>query len=479
MRLRPVKASDWVTFTEANRQLLKQVGAVPINDVFYDLWGNTNPINLLRGGYGSGKSVGIAQELIRCCLESKYFKCYFGRKVYEDIRESVFATIVETIEDMGLQRFFHYSTSQTSSMVITCVNGNKFIPFGAKDPNQLKSIKDPTHFWCEEFDQFFGGDEERQSDFALIYPRLRTTKAICQFYGSFNTAAVFPNHWILKYFFPELYTGNDPAQFDILEGISINHVFANYTDNYFIDQDDYYMKLRLASGGNSLILEAIAKGEWGAEDNKNPWLYGFNPQGHVKDSLPFLPSFPVYISFDFNNDPFACTAWQFSPLKGTRDSFIHCLKEFSGSLKIEEMCHRIRTTYPNSIMYVTGDRSGQNEDVGRNQTLYQMIGAHLGVSDKLLNLNTVNLEHADSRFFLNAMYANYPNIYISRDGCPNLIRQCQMSKVDIDNKKPSQLLKDRENHKNDEFDSMRYFFQTYFHQFAKDAYFKVMKKRVV
>lgn len=304
MRLHPVKASEWVTFTEANKAILKTVGAVPVNDCFFDLWGNQNPINLLYGGYGSGKSVFIAEELIRCCIESKYFKCYFGRKVYDDIRESVFATIVETIEDMGLKKRFHYSTAQTSSMVITCANGNKFIPFGAKDPNQLKSIKDPTHFWCEEFDQFFWGDEENQSDFALIYPRLRTTRALTQFYGSFNTAPVFPNHGILKYFFPDLYTGNDKAQFDILDGIGIERRFANYTDNHFIDQPDYYNKLKLASGGNSLILDAIAKGEWGAEDNKNPWLYAFDVSKHIREDVPFLPSFPVYISFDFNNDPF-------------------------------------------------------------------------------------------------------------------------------------------------------------------------------
>jgi phage terminase large subunit len=474
--LRPIKASEWFTFTDKDREILKSLGAVPVNDVFYPFWNNHNAINLYFGGYGSGKSVGIAQELIEKCLTTSYFKCYFGRKVYDDIRESVFATIHETIEDMGVQHKFHYSTAQTSSMVITCSNGNKFIPFGSKDPNQLKSIKDPTHFWCEEFDQYFWGDEERQADFALIYPRLRTQKAVTQFYGSFNTASVFPNHGMLKYFFPELYTGDDKAQFDILEGIDIHKLFANYTDNHFIDREKYYQQLRLASGGNSLILDAIAKGEWGAEDNKNPWLYGFDVNKHVAQTIPFLSSFPVYVSFDFNNDPFACTCWQMSPHKGMNDSFIHCIREFSGTMKVEEMCQRIRSTFPASVLYITGDRSGQNEDVGRNQTLYQMIAAYLGVSQKLLNLNTTNLEHADSRFFLNAMYANYPHLIISREGCPNLVRQCQMAKVDTDNKKPSQLLKDRENHKNDEFDSMRYFFQTYFHQFAKDKYFKAIKK---
>lgn len=439
------------------------------------LWNNQNAINLLYGGYGSGKSVFVAQELIRNCRSSSYFKCYFGRKVYDDVRESCFETIVETIEDMGLANEFHYSKAQTSSMVIVHKNGNKFVPFGAKDPSQLKSIKDPTHFWCEEFDQFEDADGEKLGDFQLIYPRLRTSKAVTQFYGTFNTASVYETHWLLKYFFPELYKGEDQPEFDILKDMQIERTFANYVDNYFIDREAYFLKLKMASGGNQLVLDAIAKGDWGAVDNKNPWLYAFQ-QHHVRDRIPFMPSFPVYISFDFNNDPFACTAWQFSPHKGTQDSFIHCIKEFTGKLKIEEMCQQIRTTYPSSILYVTGDRSGQNEDVGRNQTLYQLIAAHLGVNKKLLDLNNTNLEHADSRIFMNAMFANYPNIRISREGCPNLVRQSQQAKVDIECKKPSQLLKDRGQYKNDEFDSMRYFFQTYFHQFAKERYFKVIKR---
>lgn len=475
MQLHPVRASEWVTFTPQNQQILKSIGAIPINDCFFHLWGNSNPINLFFGGYGSGKSVFIVQELIRNCRDSDYFKCYFGRKVYDDVRESCFETLVETIEDMGLQNEFHYSKAQTSSMVIVHRNGNKFVPFGAKDPAQLKSIKDPTHFWCEELDQFDDGDEERQGDFQLIYPRLRTKKANTQFYGSFNTASVYETHWILKYFFPELYKGDDKPEFDILEGMTIERTFANYDQNYFIDQEDYYRKLKMSSGGNQLIFDAICKGEWGAVDNKNPWLYGFEHK-HIKDEIAFLPSFPVYISFDFNNDPFACTAWQFSPHKGFKDSFIHCIKEFSGKFKIEEMCQQIRATFPSSILYVTGDRSGQNEDIGRNQTLYQLIAANLGINKRLLNLNNTNLEHADSRIFMNAMFANYPNISISRTGCPNLIRQCHQAKVDEDSKKPSQLLKDRANHKNDEFDSMRYFFQTYFHSFAKEKYFTAIKR---
>lgn len=478
----PVKASGWLSTSLSvdERGALIASGIVPVNDVFFPRWLERSKIRLFYGGYGSGKSVFIAQDLITKCLHDPYFKCYYGRKVFDTVRGSCFETIVETIEDLGLQRYFRYSKADNSSMIIHClINGNKFIPFGSDKPDKLKSIKDPTHIWCEEFDQFEDGVDEKQGDFQLLFPRLRTIKADCEFIASFNTAPVYENHWILKYFFPHLYRGEDKPQdwfHDLLSGLDISYCFANYTDNYFIDQAAYYQQLQLASGGNQNILEAIARGAWGLMDNKNPWLYAFDILKHVAPRLPLMPSYEIYLSFDFNNEPFACTAYQMSPNKGEAGSFIHILKEFSGDIKIEEMCDRIKAAFPNSLIHITGDRSGQNEDLGRNHTLYEMIAGQLGVSKKLMNLNTVNLEHSDSRIFMNVMMANYPNLKISQEGCPTLIRQCQNAKRDTESKKPGQLLKDRGLHKNDEFDSMRYFFQTYFHEWAKKVYMKVLKR---
>lgn len=483
MRLQPVKASGWITIplSDEQRKALTSSGAVPVNDVFFEKFGKRNKIRLFYGGYGSGKSVFIAQDLLNKCLNDTYFKCYYGRKVFDTIRGSCFETIIETIEDLSLDDYFKYSKADNSSMIIHCVkNGNKFVPFGADDPDKMKSVKDPSHIWMEEFDQYADTSQngEREGDFQILFPRLRTIKAQTELIASFNTEAVYETHWILKYFFPDQYEGVDsPGKWfkDIMESMDIDKCFANYTDNYFIDQDGYFKQLQMASGGNELVLRSIANGAWGVTDNKNPWLYNFDQSRHIKD-IPFLPTYDVFLSFDFNNDPFACTAWQMSPQKGMKNSFIHCIKEFSGMMKIEEMCHRIKSTFPSSIMHVTGDRSGSNDDIGRNHTLYDMISKQLGINKKYMDLNTHNLEHADSRLLCNALLYNYPNVYIDRKGCPELIRQCQRAKVDVDKNKPSHLLKNRENHKNDEFDSMRYFFQTYFNDYVKKTY--LLKKRI-
>jgi hypothetical protein len=205
-------------------------------------------------------------------------------------------------------------------------------------------------------------------------------------------------------------------------------------------------------------------------------MYAFDVNKHIRN-VQFMPQFPVYVFIDVNNDPLECTLWQMSPNKGTKNSFIHCIDEFSGKYKVTELGQQIKAKYPSSILFLGGDRSGQNEDVGRNQTIYQILGGAMGLSDKQLLLNSHNLEHADSRMLCNSMFHNYPNLYINAEKCPNLVRQIQMAKVDVKSVTPSKLLKDRGMYKNDALDSMRYFFQTLFNDFAKNTYFKVLNKR--
>lgn len=472
----PVKASGWfnTAMSAIERAALIQEGLVPVNDIFYDLWDNKSKIKALRGSFGSGKSDFIATWFIKECRKPGYFRGCFGRKVLDKVRKSCHSKIISIIERHGYQNEFKYSKEPKGSMdIIHIATGNTMFAFGAKDADDMKSVDDATAIWMEEADAF------TDEDFRVLFTRLRTPRADHHLWMSFNTAAVFPGHWILRYFYPEVAISDDtPANEALAEALKdaqFQDVFCNYDDNYFIDQKAYYNNLIIAAAGNKMILDAIAHGAWGAMPNENPWLYSMEYEKHCKP-LQFIPSFPVYLSFDFNNDPFVCVAFQFTEAKGTRNSFLHFIKEFSGIMKIEDMCQRIKATFPQSIFFVTGDRSGQNEDIGRHQTLYQMIAAMLGISDRQLNLNTKNLEHADSRLLCNTMLYHYPHFYIDPKGCPLLIADMQKATIDKEKAQASVLLKDRANFKMDLFDAWRYALQTYFHTFAKHAYFAVLKK---
>ena len=189
------------------------------------------------------------------------------------------------------------------------------------------------------------------------------------------------------------------------------------------------------------------------------WLYTFNESVHVVDELPYLRSFPVYLSFDFNANPVSCVAIQ----RGT-NKFLHIFKEFSGDMQLDELCKLVRGYFKGSILFVTGDASGNRHDVGfsgRNQTYYTIIKEYLGISERQLHLNKKNLLHNDSRMLCNTMFNSYPGLRISATGCPKLLEDCRIAQLDESSGVAGRLKKDRGRYKMDLFDAMRYHFQTY------------------
>lgn len=210
-------------------------------------------------------------------------------------------------------------------------------------------------------------------------------------------------------------------------------------------------------------------------DNITQWLYAFDEAKHVKKSLPFMPSYPIHLAWDFNREPLTCSAWQFSTEMGLPSSFIHGIREFGGDMQLKELCMHIKTTYPSSIMFATGDSSGNKGDVGyesRHDSAYSLIAAYLGLGRKQMHPNTSNLTHENSRLLMNTMFQNYPNLYIDGTMCPGLVNDCVIATTDPN--KPHGLLKDRDLYKMDYFDGGRYFFQRYFQKFAHKQYFRVV-----
>lgn len=211
-------------------------------------------------------------------------------------------------------------------------------------------------------------------------------------------------------------------------------------------------------------------------DNITQWLYAFDEAKHVKKHLPFIASLPIYLAWDFNREPLTCSAWQFSQTMGLPSSFIHCLQEFGGNMQLRELCMHIKSTYPSSILFVTGDSSDNKGDVtfeSRHDTAYSLIATYLRIGRSQMQPNTSNLTHENSRLLMNIMFQNYPNLYISGTNCPNFINDCNIATVDP--KKPHHLLKDRSLYKMDYFDGGRYFFQRYFQKFAHKRYFKIVQ----
>lgn len=212
-------------------------------------------------------------------------------------------------------------------------------------------------------------------------------------------------------------------------------------------------------------------------DSQDMWLYSFDIGRHSlhggRSRVGYLPGFPVYVSVDFNNNPLECTIWQHGGIEGRAGSFIHCIDSMSmEGGKVQELGNRLRVKYSGVNMYLCGDASGKNEEVGRYQTLYQIMASAMGIPMRNVKLNTKNLSYSDSRLLCNVLFQNYPRIVIEVE---ELVRQIGVAMVDVDMRIPDILKKDRKRYKLDMFDSMRYYFQTFFLSYTKERYFSGIK----
>lgn len=439
MKINPLEASLYKPLPDELKKNLLLSGVVPVNDTFLPLWNNKNKINLFYGSYGSGKSVYIVDILLNHAINDKYFRCYYGRKILDKVRGSVFKTMTDRIKELNLKKLFSFSDFSNGSMIITCKkNGNEFIPFGSERPEDLKSIKDPTHFFCEELDQF------TFTDFGLIYSRLRTEKAITQFYGAFNTERIYETHWIRKVFWDGEYSTQ-----------SVKHK-STYQDNYFINQQDYYEKLKLIANGDPVILSAIANAEWGVLRAGHPFIYNWNRK-LITPGLQAIPHLPIILSFDWNVEPITCLVGQVDGLEKVR-----ILDEYRlMNSDVYELCARILSDYPDKMLLVTGDASGQNRTaLKRDLDYYKIVKQELKLSMGQFKLPAANPPIKNTRILCNSLLGRHPDYKFS-DRVPYTVLDLEEVEVNAD----GDIDKSKDKHKSHLLDCFRYFNYTFLHRF--------------
>ena len=457
MKLEPLEASIFKTLPKDLQEQLQMSGTVPVNDIFLPWWHNANEINMFYGSYGSGKSVFIVDNFINHALEDDYFRLYYGRKVLEDVRGSVHQTITDQLEERRVQNLFDFSIKPNGSMDVVCKdNKNKLVPYGANNPTSLKSIKDPTHVFMEEMDQF------TFTDFGVLYSRLRTEKARTQLYGAFNTERVFQSHWIRT----KLFDGEFSSQ--------ISKLLCNYNDNFFINQANYYSKLQLMAGGNQAFLNSISKGAWGMVRTGSEFWKQFDESKHVRD-ITLDKETTIHVSLDENVNPYVTqTLWQIFPENKTIRQVDELLCESpknNAPKSAKAFIEWMRDKGYKSVVFVYGDPSAnkrstidENSASFYDKYLSELRSAGYTVVNRVKRSAP---EVASSAAFINAVYEmEYGgwSIEIGSD-CLKSIEDYILVKEDADGKMLKPKVKDPESGVTYEpqghiSDSKRYFLTT-------------------
>ena len=445
----PVKATGFIRLSQKLQDIAIQNGIYPVNDIFLPIINDDSKILLIYGGYGSGKSVFEIDKLIDECLSGNYFRCFYGRKVLDTVRISVFLTLTDRIEERKLTNRFTYSRAENSSMVIKCDNGGSFNPFGADNSDKLKSVKDPSHIICEELDQF------TLKDFGVLISRLRTPKIKSKFIGLFNTTTVKKDHWIKIVFFSD----KTPAEFS---DYSVTKLFCNYTDNHFLNKPEYEQTLWIAAGFNKQKFEEISKGLWGVEENEQPFVYTYDEKKHVSPTQ-ITPSKEVKLSFDFNCDPITCLVAQDNGV-----SQIRCIEMIKlPNSNIYNLCDVIKAKYGNHLLLVTGDATGRARSalVKDNLNYFKIIKSQLGLGDRQMRQPVSNPPLDENRVLVNAAF-HHLDIQIDPVNCEGLIFDIEHIMVNADGSIEKQDRTDPKKQQ-DAMACFRYYLNTFFKHILK------------
>lgn len=407
------------------------------------------------GGIRGGKTFASLWALVLLARIYPYSRWVVVRKTLTILRD----TTIKSYHGMGIGAFQENYNQQTQT--ITFTNGSEIVFFGEnfeddKELNRWKGLE-CNGFLLEE------GNELQEASFYKAVERAGSHipkhkgKALKKPPPLIMVTCNPSQGWVKKLLY-------NPWRDNTLHEDWL-FIPALVTDNPAMANDEKYMQALKRMP--KMYYDVYVLGDWDMVANERPWLHAFIEAEHVRP-VPFMKKQPVYLAFDFNADPVTCTAWQMSPIMGGTGAFLHGIREFGGKMKIDELCVQIRAAFPYSVLYVCGDRSGQSQDVGRHQTLYQMIQGFLKLSDKQMVLNTHNLEHADSRMLCNSIFEYYP---ILIDPCmKNLIADCRKAETDPNSKHGNVLRKDRGEFKMDYFDSMRYLFQTFYLNYMKEEH---------
>ena len=255
---------------------------------------------VLFGGRSSAKSHTACQMIVIKMISEKYFKGVVLRKVFADIKDSVFETVWSIICHYNLEKEFNYTKGPLQMVHVP--TGNVLLARGLDKPAKLKSISNPNFVFIEEADEIQFEDFIK-SDTSIRHPdeTVPLQMVIC-----FNPEK--EESWINSYFFPHksTYQENDGS-----------HTFIKSIKKDTLILHTTYKHNDFTTPSNRIVIENL-KESLGADSNYYQvyglGLWGNALKGLVFENINFADKFPERenckeygfgLDFGFTNDPTA------------------------------------------------------------------------------------------------------------------------------------------------------------------------------
>jgi hypothetical protein len=146
--------------------------------------------------------------------------------------------------------------------------------------------------------------------------------------------------------------------------------------------------------------QRFVEGDWDiADDVANPFLYEWNDDRHIDDSIQLNPNLPVFVSVDFNINPLCALVIQ---QVGRGAIVVDEIKIDKGS--VDAFCDAVEAlSIPMGLIRITGDAMGKGGTVQQrdNSSAYTQIKRRLRLSDSQFMI-PANPTHYNSRIDCNA-----------------------------------------------------------------------------
>lgn len=437
---------------------VREVGGVFVNDTYIHLWKKRSGFLFLDGSYGSGKTTFAITHLLLICLCSKKgkFRCFYGRQDKE-MASQLHSNIVTEIERNHWEEYFTYSKKDNGSKNIHCkLNDGKFQLFGCNDDATIKGWDNPSHILVDEINQI------SFQSFGMLQSRLRRPGVETLLIGCFNACDVIPvdsdedGSWIWRYIFKEdKGSVEDEIKKKIFKSVGITKHHSDYLDNYCQNNFSYWYKLVMQAKFDMNLANRFANGDWGTKLNAQLYYNRFDYLKHTRDTLAYHPALPIINGWDENTQPYQPTLlvqkhgneyWfikeycGYNPCNNVPEVSKMIIKDFGGVWEIDGevgkgIDHRVG-------WYLNFDATSKKENAAfeKGTNYFTITQSHLKCFKPEIRVQDANPNNKTRGEFLNLIF--YQEIFgikilISREGCPNLIKDLQNVMQDIKNEKKS------------------------------------------
>lgn len=404
---------------------------------FHLATGGDKSVVVFGGSIRGGKTFWLIITFFYFALQYPKSRWVIIRRTLPDLKRNTFPS-ANAILDMGFRSKVESWNRDTNT--ITFINGSEvmFMPESFdedKDLNRFKGLE-ANGIGFEEINECQEATFDKAIERAGTWLNAKGNPPIVVL------ATLNPAHnWVKSRFYEPFVSESLPPSWAFIR--------SSITDNPHIPEE-YKENLRNLP---PVQYARFVEGDWDVlEDVDNPFLYEWNDDLHIDNSIAFNPNIPTYISVDFNINPLCALVIQ---QNGRGANVVDEIQIEKGS--IDAFCDVVDSLkIPSGLIRITGDAMGKGGTVQQrdNSSAYQSIKRRLRLTDSQFII-PANPTHYNSRIDCNAALRKLP-IKVNGIRCKGLVYDAKQVRCDANG---SIIKQNRKNisERADFLDCFRYF----------------------